>query len=172
VASCDHALHLQHNIFGATFQELLNHPDSVTKWDKDRACFDRAVVYVHKDTVQIFCSDVREVLLKAKLEAEEAARKVQQQTQQQQQTQPQEQQEQQPQGHRPGRRQRHDSGGSQQQQSQSTAGAAPASAAHSDGAANLAATQDEAGADDVGSPAEVVMGSENDESDAEQHDDS
>eukprot|EP00775_Hariotina_reticulata_P008493 gene8493-8676_t len=26
---------LQHNIFGATFQELLNHPDSATNWDRD-----------------------------------------------------------------------------------------------------------------------------------------
>jgi len=39
---------VQYNIFGRTFQAVLEAEDSEVQWDQTRKCFDTSVVYIHR----------------------------------------------------------------------------------------------------------------------------
>ncbi|KAI8474166.1 MAG: CDC45-like protein-domain-containing protein [Monoraphidium minutum] len=49
----------QYNVFGTTFQQVLQEEADTLRWDQERDGFDAAVVFVHKDSVPTFMTELK-----------------------------------------------------------------------------------------------------------------
>lgn len=49
----------QYNVFGITFQQVLSEESDTIRWDEGRDGFDAAVVFVHKDSVPTFMTELK-----------------------------------------------------------------------------------------------------------------
>ncbi|KIZ03468.1 hypothetical protein MNEG_4488, partial [Monoraphidium neglectum] len=63
----------QYNVFGTTFQQVLQEEADALKWDQERDGFDAAVVFVHKDSVPTFMTELKIRLGQQARESAEAA---------------------------------------------------------------------------------------------------
>jgi hypothetical protein len=64
----------QYNVFGITFQQVLQEEADVIQWDADRDGFDNAIVWVQRDSVPTFMTELKIRLGQQAREADAAAR--------------------------------------------------------------------------------------------------